>query len=108
LIPDLVVVKARPVGAAIEARDLLLVVEVWSPGNTRTERETKMAAYAGAGVPFFWAMNQDRIGGSTVTAHHLEDGRYVEELTARPGTTVTVKAAAAPVPVTFDPADLDQ
>jgi Uma2 family endonuclease len=106
LIPDLVVLKVRPVGVAVEADDLVLVVEVWSPGNTRTERETKMAAYAGAGVPFFWAMNQDRIGGSTVTAHYLENGRYVEELTAGPGTTVTIKVAA-PVPVTFDPGDLD-
>jgi Uma2 family endonuclease len=106
LIPDVVVMSTRPVGAAFEAADLVLVVEVWSPGNTRAERETKMAEYAGVGVPFFWAVHQDKIGGSTVTAYYLEDGRYVEELTARPGTTVTIKAAA-PVPVTFDPADLD-
>jgi Uma2 family endonuclease len=106
LIPDLVVLNTRPVAVAFEPGDLALVVETWSPGNSRTERETKMSAYAGAGVPFFWAVNQDRIGGSTVTAYYLEAGKYIEELTARPGTTVTVKAAA-PVPVTFDPADLD-
>jgi Uma2 family endonuclease len=106
LIPDVVVLNTRPVGVAFEAADLVLVVEVWSPGNTRAERETKMAEYAGAGVRFFWAVNQERISGSMVTAYYLENGRYVEELTARPGTTVTIKAAA-PVPVTFDPADLD-
>ena len=106
LIPDVVVLSTRPVGAAFDAADLVLVVETWSPGNTRAERETKMAEYAGVGVPFFWAVNQNKIGRSTVTAYYLEDGRYVEELTARPGTTVTIKAAA-PVPVTFDPADLD-
>jgi Uma2 family endonuclease len=106
LIPDVVVLSARPVGAAFDAADLVLAVEVWSPGNTRGERETKMAAYAGAGVPFFWAVNQDKNGRSTVTAYYLKDGRYIEELTARPGTAVTIQTAA-PVPVTFDPADLD-
>lgn len=106
LIPDVVVLNTRPVGAAFDAADLVLAAEVWSPGNTRAERETKMAEYAGAGVPFFWAVNQGKTGRSTVTAYYLDHGRYVEELTARPGTTVTIKAAA-PVPVTFDPADLD-
>lgn len=106
LIPDLVVLRARPVGAAVEADDRVLVVEIWSPGNTQTERDTKMSAYAGAGVPFFWAVNQNKAGRSAVTTYHLRDGRYVEELTARPGSTVTIKVAA-PVPVTFDPADLD-
>lgn len=106
LIPDIVVLSTRPVGVAFDAADLVLAAEVWSPGNTRAERETKMAEYAGAGVPFFWTVNQDKAGRSTVTAYHLDRGRYVEELTARPGTTVTIKVAA-PVPVTFDPADLD-
>ena len=106
LIPDVVVLSTRPAGLAFEARDLVLAVEVWSPGNKRAERETKVAEYAGAGVPFFWGVKQDRFGSCTVTAYYLEDGQYVEELTAKPGTTVTVKKAA-PVPVTFDPADLD-
>lgn len=106
LIPDIVVLSTRPVGVAFDAADLVLAAEVWSPGNTRAERETKMAEYAGAGVPFFWTVNQDKAGRSTVTAYHLDRGRYVEELKARPGTTVTIKVAA-PVPVTFDPADLD-
>jgi Uma2 family endonuclease len=105
LIPDLVVMKVRPVAVSVKADDLVLVVEVWSPSNSRTERETKMAAYAGAGVPYFWAVNQDRIGASTVTAYYLKNGRYVEELAAGPGTIVTIKVAA-PVPVTFDPRDL--
>ena len=106
LIPDVVVISTKPVGAAFDAAQLVLAAEVWSPGNTRAERETKMAEYAGAGVPFFWAVNQAKTGRCTVTAYYLDRGRYVEELTARPGTTVTIKKAA-PVPVTFDPADLD-
>jgi len=81
-----------------------VAAEVWSPGNTRDERESKIIAYANAGVPYFWALNQNRFGDVSVTAYRLENGEYVEELTANPGETVTVKAA--PVPVTFDPAVL--
>jgi Uma2 family endonuclease len=91
LIPDAVVLRIKPIGVAFEPGDVVLAVEVWSPDNTRAERETKMAEYAGAGVPFFWAVNQDKTGRSTVTAYYLDRGRYVEELTARPGTTVTIR-----------------
>jgi Uma2 family endonuclease len=106
LIPDVVVLSMRPARLMFEASDLVVAVEVWSPNNTRAERKTKMAEYAGAGVPFFWGVKQDRFGSCTVTAYYLEEGQYVEELTAKPGTKVTVRVAA-PVPVTFDPADLD-
>jgi len=79
-------------------------VEIWSPGNTRAERDTKAAVYANASVPYFWEVYEDRIGALTLITHVLKDGQYVEDLTARPGTTATINAA--PVPVTFDPAVL--
>ena len=104
LIPDVVVLNTRPVGARFRPDNVVLVVEIWSPGNSRTERETKAGAYASAGVPYFWVVNEDRAGGMTVTALQLTDGRYVEDASAGPGTTVTI--TAAPVPVTFDPAEL--
>jgi Uma2 family endonuclease len=103
LIPDVAVLNTKPISTSFPAESLVLAVEVWSPGNSRSERDTKMAAYASAAVPFFWAVNQDRATQS-VTAYRLRHGRYVEELTAKPGAKVTI--AAAPVPVTFDPADL--
>jgi hypothetical protein len=52
LIPDVAVLNTRPVGTSFRAEDLLLAVDVWSPGNARSERDTKIAADAGAGVPF--------------------------------------------------------
>jgi len=104
LIPDVVVIDIRPFGTRIKAKNLMLAAEVWSPGNTRGERESKIIAYANAGVPYFWALQQDRFGDVSVAAYRLENGQYVEELTALPGTTVTIKAA--PVPITFDPAVL--
>lgn len=104
LIPDVVIMDVRPLGKSVKAKNLLLAAEVWYPGNTRDERDSKIIGYANAGVPYFWALHQDRFGDVTVTAYRLENGQYVEELTARPGETVTVKAA--PEPVTFDPATL--
>lgn len=104
LIPDVAVLNTRPVATSFRPENLVLAVEIWSPGNSRTERETKAAAYAGANVPYFWVINEDRIGAMTVIAYVLKDGQYVEDVSAGPGTSVTINAA--PVPVTFDPAEL--
>jgi Uma2 family endonuclease len=104
LIPDVVVLNTRPVGARFLPENLVLAVEIWSPSNTRTERDTKAAAYAGAEVPYFWTVNQDRVGAMTVTAYELVDGEYVEQTTAAPGGPTTIKAA--PVPVELDTARL--
>lgn len=104
LIPDVVVLNTKPLGTCFQAEDLELAVEIWSPGNTRAERETKAAVYADANVPYFWEISEDRIGSIKLVTHVLKDGQYVEDLTVRPGTTVTINAA--PVPVTFDPAIL--
>lgn len=99
LIPDVVVLNTKPVGSRFHPENLVLAVEVWSPSNTRTERDTK-AAYAAAEVPYFWVVNQDRVGAMTVTACQLANGKYEEETTAEPGRLTTVKAA--PVPVELD------
>lgn len=104
LIPDVVVLDTKPLATCFHAENLVLAVEIWSPSNTRAERDTKTAVYAGANVPYFWEIYKDRLGSLTLVTHVLKDGQYVEDLTAKPGTTVTVNAA--PVPVTFDPAIL--
>jgi Uma2 family endonuclease len=103
-IPDVVVLNTKPLATCFQVEDLELAVEVWSPSNTRAERDTKKAVYASGNVPFFWEITQDRLSSRTLITHVLKDGQYVEDLTAKPGTTVTVNAA--PVPVTFDPAIL--
>lgn len=78
----------------------------WRSGRRATPglSGTKAGIYSGAGVPYFWEVNEDRMGALTLVTHVLKDGQYVEDLTATPGTTVTVHAA--PVPVTFGPAVL--
>jgi Uma2 family endonuclease len=54
------------------------LAEVLSPGNTRHDKVTKLAAYERAGVPEVWLIHPtDR----TVTIHRLEAGRYAHPIT---------------------------
>jgi Uma2 family endonuclease len=104
LIPDIAVLNSRPIEATFLPEQIELVVEIWSPGNTKGERQTKAAAYAGADVMFLWTVEFDRFGAPTLTAHRLCRGEYVVDTVAKPGTVTTIDAA--PVPVSLDPATL--
>jgi Uma2 family endonuclease len=105
VIPDLVVMDTRPVGKSFRAENIVLAMETWSPGNKTKERTDKADAFAGAGIPHFWTVDQDRFGAVTaITAYQLDNGRYVEEMKAVPGTVTLFDVAG--VPVKFDPADL--
>ncbi|WP_433265768.1 Uma2 family endonuclease [Actinosynnema sp. CS-041913] len=105
VIPDVVVLDRKVAGASVPAEALELAVEVWSPGNPRAERETKVAGYADAGVPFFWAIDlPSKLSGLRLTAHRLENGLYKEENILE---SVGPEAiTASPVPITLDLADL--
>jgi Uma2 family endonuclease len=105
LIPDVVVLDFDPVGVSVAGEHVVLVAEVWSPGNSRAERETKVGAYAAAGVPYLWTvvLDEDR-HASEVAAARLENGHYRIVDVAAPGQVALF--TAAPVPVSFDPAYL--
>jgi Uma2 family endonuclease len=75
--PDLAVVsidavRANP--ARFPAADVLLAVEVLSPGSVRTDRVTKFAEYADAGIPHYWLLDLEE--PVTLTAYRLADGTY--------------------------------
>jgi Uma2 family endonuclease len=101
VIPDVAILNTRPAGVAFIPREIELVAEIWSPGNAKPERSEKFDAYAQAGIPFFWAVE---LNGPVVEAFELRAGRYRLATTLFAGTTGTI--TAAPMPVTFDPADL--
>lgn len=101
VIPDVAIINTRPVGVAVVPQQLELVVEVWSPGNSKRERSEKFDAYAQAGIPYFWTVE---LNGPVVEAFELGAGRYRLAATLHAGTTGTI--TAAPIPMTFDPADL--
>ena len=77
------------------------VVEIVSPGSRTTDRLTKPAVYARAGIARFWRVELD--DGPAIFAYHLEQGRYMDAGSARPGERLVV---TEPFPVTIDPADL--
>jgi Uma2 family endonuclease len=66
--PDFMVLRRAVAGETVwvDPADVLLVVEVVSPGSEDTDRRIKPAEYARAGVPHFWRIERD---GRAATAH---------------------------------------
>jgi Uma2 family endonuclease len=77
-IPDLTVWrKAPPRGVWLPVADLLLVIEIVSPGSEAMDEVTKRREYALAGVPRYWIVDQD--AAQTVVLYRLgPDGGYTE------------------------------
>jgi Uma2 family endonuclease len=74
-IPDLIVwSKAQRDGTWLPVTEVLLVVEIVSPGSEGVDTVTKRAEYAAAGIPQYWVIDQDT--AQTVTMHRLDGERY--------------------------------
>jgi Uma2 family endonuclease len=104
-IPDLIVFRRSALDRriqAIDAGDVLLVVEVLSPGNAGRDLVMKRHDYAIAGIPQYWIVDQD---GRTLTVLRLDrSGRCYEESTVvKPGNRLTIDD---PFPIDLDPGDL--
>ncbi|MDI2031523.1 Uma2 family endonuclease [Saccharopolyspora sp. TS4A08] len=103
LIPDFVVLNRPPAGNTFQAADVLLIGEIWSPGNTHTEQQEKFHACERAGVQYFWSVAQDVGGPCELAAYRLDNGRYSLVTTASRGQgPVHVDAAPAPLAVDVD------
>jgi Uma2 family endonuclease len=79
--PDVVVVPtahAEQNPTRLQAADVLLAVEIISPGTSRTDRVTKLAEYADAGIRHYWLVDLDR--PVSLTAYLLVDGDYEREI----------------------------
>jgi len=61
--PDLVIVQRSGVkrvsdkGGLLRASEVLVVIEIVSPGSRRTDRVTKRGDYADAGIPHYWIVD---------------------------------------------------
>ncbi|SCF29277.1 Uma2 family endonuclease [Micromonospora mirobrigensis] len=74
-IPDLVVwCKAQADGVWLPTDDVLLVIEIISPGSEGIDTVTKRSEYAASGIPQYWVVEQD--AAQTVTMHSLDGDRY--------------------------------
>jgi hypothetical protein len=79
-IPDLILwSKAQADGVWLSVSDVLLVVEIISPGSEGMDTVTKRREYAGAGIPQYWTVDQDP--AQTVTVHHLDGDHYEQRAT---------------------------
>ncbi|MEU0541617.1 Uma2 family endonuclease [Nocardia sp. NPDC005978] len=104
VVPDIAVVSAGIEHTSFEAEQLVLAVEIWSPGNTREERDTKVAAYAAAKVPYLWIVELPRLGKpAKFYGYTLGAVTYRQEVYAAAGEAVL---APGPVPVTVDTSEL--
>ncbi len=97
VIPDVVVVDVDVHHTSFSPENVLLAVEVWSPGNSREERDTKIAAYAGARVPYLWIVELPDGQPAQFWGYRLGETGYRQEVYAAAGETVT-----APAPVAVD------
>lgn len=96
--PDVVVVPtdcAERNPTRLLAADILLAVEIISPGTGRTDRVTKLAEYAEAGIRNYWLVDLGR--PVTLTAYLLVDNSYELQLD-----TAGIADVAAPAPIRID------
>jgi Uma2 family endonuclease len=81
LIPDVMVTTAEAADrepSKFAPHEVVLVIEIVSPGSQTLDRFAKPALYAEAGIPFFWRI--ETAEGIEVHTHRLDQtaGRYVE------------------------------
>ena len=56
----------------LRASEVVLAVEIVSPGSERTDHTVKPLEYADAGIPHYWVVDLGEPGDRiTLTAHHL-------------------------------------
>ncbi|NEE00942.1 Uma2 family endonuclease [Phytoactinopolyspora halotolerans] len=78
LVPDLAVLRAEDVRRRknrLRPAEVLLVVEVVSPGSVSSDRILKPAKYAAAGIPAYWRIETEP--ETSLTAYQLTPGSSV-------------------------------
>lgn len=84
--PDSLVVRSGLNVVKAAVADVLLLVEITSPGNFRQDMIAKPGDYAEAGVPFYLRIDLHKgIDELTASAYELVGGRYREYATAPGG-----------------------
>ncbi|WP_280235414.1 Uma2 family endonuclease [Nocardia cyriacigeorgica] len=103
VIPDIVIVDTDINQTSFAPENVVLAVEIWSPGNTREERDTKIAGYASARVPYLWVVEMP-VGKPVVfSGYSMGEHGYRQVVRAAAGETVK---APGPVPVVVNTAEL--
>lgn len=74
-VPDLLVCR-RDIGdrRSLDPADVVLAIEIVSPGSRRTDHVVKRSEYEEAGIPFYWIIDLDH--EPVLTALALTDSGY--------------------------------
>lgn len=98
-VPDVVVVPTESVDdnvPRVEGADVLLAVEIISPGSHMTDTVTKPTEYANVGIRHYWVIDLEP--PISLTAYHLAGEFGYQEAPAATGTFST----SEPFPLTID------
>jgi len=100
-IPDLFVVRATAYRKQeyFDQDDMLLVVEVLSPGTRGRDLVLKRHYYASGGIPHYWIVDST---ARTLTVVELDGEAYREAAVVAAGTTFKTEE---PFPLSLDPAE---
>ncbi|MCA0155729.1 Uma2 family endonuclease [Tsukamurella sp. M9C] len=98
--PDVIVYRAESIDVSpTRPRDVLLVVEVVSPGSETTDRVVKADQYAKAGIRFYWRVEQAADEPPIVYTYVLDPAAQAY----RDGDVFTgTVSTAVPFPVSID------
>lgn len=98
--PDVIVYRAETIDVSpTRPENVLLVVEVVSPGSETTDRVVKADQYANARIPFYWRVEQAFAESPIVYTYVLDPATN----TYREGDVFTgTVSAVAPFPVSID------
>lgn len=97
--PDLIVAdrsarsRVRAEGGVIRASEVLVAIEIISPGSRRADQVDKRGEYADAGIPHYWIVDLD--DPMSLTECHLAEGFGYQD----PGAVAGTFATTTPFPV---------
>lgn len=97
LTPDVLVVTAEADGrgpSKFRPHEVILAIEIVSPGSTTMDRVTKPALYAQAGIPYYWRVETE--SGVVVHTHRIDPAAEVYRET---GSFDSVVEVAEPWPL---------
>jgi Uma2 family endonuclease len=104
-IPDVMVARSAslcvPGSLYVDPKDVVLVAETISPGNSRFERAWKPQRYAEGGIPFYMEVELPTM--PRITVYELQGSEYALIADARAREMLRLKE---PFELSFDPADL--
>ncbi len=98
LVPDIVITSVVD-GNVVEARDVVLVGEVVSPGSAGTDRILKRLIYAAAGIGWYLLAEPGAADSMTLRLLRLDGGHYIEYALAEDGETLT---SDDPLPIAIE------